>query len=128
MENFHVRRKAHWMILSVLLAAGGCGGDIVDPPTIPGIITPPPVATTSVTVADFSFTPPNIRVSAGATVTWTWTGNVGHNVTFAASSGIANAATQITGTHQVAMPTATGVYTYMCTIHGASMSGSVLVP
>jgi len=86
----------------------------------------PPVMTTSVNVVDFAFTPPNIQVSAGATVTWTWTGNALHNVTFGSSS-IANSLTQTSGTYQVAMPTAAGVYTYQCTIH-AGMNGSVTVP
>jgi plastocyanin len=40
-----------------------------------------PVATTSVTVADFSFTPECIVVSAGSTVTWTNTGVPVHSVT-----------------------------------------------
>ena len=84
------------------------------------------VATTSVNVVDFAFDPPDILVTAGATVTWTWTGNVGHNVTFA--SGAITSVTQVTGTFQAAMPTATGVYTYQCTIHPTLMNGSVTVP
>ena len=78
--------------------------------------------TTSVTVADFDFTPVNIQVTAGATVTWTWTGGVAlHNVTFAAAASIPASNTQTTGTFAHAMPTATGVYTYLCTIHGFRM-------
>ena len=85
-----------------------------------------PVATTSVNVVDFAFDPPDILVTAGASVTWTWTGSVGHNVTFASSS-IANSVTQITGTYEVAMPTGAGVYTYQCTIHPTLMNGTVTV-
>ncbi len=84
------------------------------------------VVTTSVNVVDFAFDPPDILVTAGASVTWTWTGNVGHNVTFA--SGAITSVTQVTGTFQAAMPTATGVYTYQCTIHPSLMQGSVTVP
>ncbi len=131
MKNSNVRRGAHWMILSLLLAAGGCGGD----PTGNGNNngnnnggTTPPVLTNAVNVVDFDFTPPNIQVAGGSTVTWTWAGVVGHNVTFGATSGIANQITQITGTHSAVMPTAAGTYTYQCTIHPLQMQGSVLVP
>jgi len=86
-----------------------------------------PVMTNSVSVVDFAFDPPDIQVAGGATVTWTWTGtNAMHNVTFASSS-IANSLTQTSGTYQVAMPTAAGVYTYQCTIHPSLMQGSVTV-
>ncbi len=84
-----------------------------------------PVAMTSVNVVDFAFNPPDILVTAGPSVTWTWTGSVQHNVTF--SSLAITSATQAAGNFQAAMPTATGVYTYQCTIHPTLMNGSVTV-
>ncbi len=84
-----------------------------------------PVATTSVNVVDFAFDPPDILVTAGASVTWTWTGSVQHNVTF--SSLAITSATQAASNFQAAMPTATGLYTYQCTIHPSLMNGSVTV-
>ena len=113
------------MVMSLLLAVAGCGGDS---PTDDGDGAGggTPIATTSVTVGDFFFNPESIVVSPGATVTWTWAGTVGHNVTFA-SSAITSSGTQISGTHQAAMPTATGAYSYQCTIHPSSMNGSVTV-
>ena len=130
MKDFLVRRRAHWMVMSLLLAVGGCGGDSGTNGGGGGGGgggTTPPVVTTSVNIVDFAFEPPNIQISAGATVTWTWTGSIGHNVTFA-SAGITNSITQIAGTHMAVMPTATGTYTYMCTIHPLLMTGSVIVP
>ena len=87
-----------------------------------------PVAQTTVTVSNDFFNPGSIQVSPGATVTWTWAGGSpeGHNVTFASSAVAAPSTTQPTGTFQVTMPTATGVYDYECTIH-AGMDGSVTV-
>ena len=134
MKNFHVRRGAPWIAMALFFAVAGCGGDSG---TNGGGVNgggnggggggTTPVITTSVTIVDNAFDPPDIQVTGGATVTWTWTGIVGHNVTFASSS-IANSVTQATGTYQVAMPTAAGVYTYQCTIHPSTMQGSVTVP
>ena len=130
MKDSHVRREAHWMVMALLVAVAGCGhtpvDSDVDDGSRPGRGGSDAVVTTSVDVEDFEFTPPDIQVTGGATVTWTWIGSSLHNVTFATSSGIANSVTQTSGTYQVAMPTATGVYTYRCTIHG--FNGSVTVP
>ena len=123
MKNSHVRRGGHWMVMALLLAVAGCGGDT---PTSTDGGGNDPVATTSVAVGNNFFDPASIGVSPGTTVTWTWAGGVGHNVTFA-SNAIANSVTQSSGEYQVAMPTATGRYTYQCTIHPTEMNGSVTV-
>ena len=133
MKDSYDRRGAHWMIISLFLAVAGCGGDSGTNGGGGGGGGgggTTPVVTTDVTVGNGGnvFTPPDIQVSPGATVTWTWnSGGVGHNVTFASSTVSAPSATQPTGTFQVVMPTAAGTYTYVCTIH-AGMDGSVLVP
>lgn len=121
MKDSHVRRGAHWIAISLFLGVTGCGGDSG---TNGG---DDPVETTSVTVRDFSFNPESILVSSGATVTWTWAGNVGHNVTFASGAVSAPSPTQATGTFQVTMPTAAGAHAYQCTIHPTQMNGTVTV-
>ncbi len=140
MKGFHVRREAHWIVIPLFLAVAGCGGDSgtnggndngntnngTNDGTNNGTT---PVVTMDVTVGNGGnvFTPPDIQVSPGATVTWTWNaGGVGHNVTFASSAVSAPSATQPTGTFQVTMPTAAAVYNYECTIH-PGMDGSVTV-
>ena len=126
MKKLHVRRGAHWMVMS-LFAIAGCGGDSGTNNGGGGGggggggTT---VATTAVNVDDNVFTPPDIVVAPGATVTWV--GSVGHNVTFASATVSAPSATQSSGNFQVMMPTAVGTYDYQCTIHGG-MDGSVLV-
>ena len=118
MKDFHIRRGARWIAISLFLGVTGCGGDSGtnggDDPT-------------SVTIGDNFFNPTSNTVPAGATVTWTWAGNVGHNVTFASGAVAAPSATQTTGTFQVTMPTAAGEYTYRCTIHPTQMNGTVTV-
>ena len=87
-----------------------------------------------VDIANSSFSPGVLNVSAGTTVTWHWddcsnngygSACVTHNVTFDDGSGIASSS-QSTGTFSRAFTTA-GTYKYHCTIHGAAMSGSVVV-
>ena len=123
MKDFHVRRGAHWIAISLLLGATGCGGDSG---TNGGDDL---VATTSVTVSNNFFNPVSIKVSPGATVTWTWAGGSpeGHNVTFSCSEVSVPSATQTTGTFQVDMPTAPGEYAYQCTIHPTQMNATVTV-
>ena len=126
MKDFHVGRGAHWMVISLFLVVTGCGGDS-GLSVVGGGGSGGPVATTSVNIVDFSFDPPNIRVSAGARVTWTWNGSASHNVTFASAASIPPSLTQSSGSYQAVMPTTSGVYTYQCTIHPGSMNGSVRV-
>ena len=126
MKNLHVRRRAHWVVMSLILAVAACGGD----PTGNGDDGGGGGgATTSVTVGNDFFNSPDIMVDPGTTVTWTWAGSssLGHNVTFA-SGRIAGSPTQTTGMYAVTMPNTPAVYSYSCTIHGAAiMSGSVTV-
>ena len=127
MKNCHVRRGIPWMVMSFFLAVTGCGGDSGTNGGNGGGGGTTPVAAIAVNVDDDCFTPPDILVVPGATVTWTWIGGIDHNVTFASATVSAPSADQTTGTFQVAMPNAVGVYDYQCTIHGSSMSGSVTI-
>ena len=133
MKDFHVRRGAHWIVMSLFLTVAGCGGDSGTNggdgngsgggggggggggPTVP----------TSVAVSDDFFNPASIQVSPGATITWTWSSNRVHNVTFADNT-ITDSGDQGGGTYSTAMPTAAAVYNYECTIH-PGMNGSVTV-
>lgn len=126
-----MRFRPKHLIIVAMLAAAACGGGGSDSPTSPGTTgngnpggqTGGPTATNAVTVSNNKFTPANIQVSPGTTVTWTWTQDaVTHNVTFAdgASSG-----DQASGTYSRTF-SATGTFNYQCTIH-AGMNGSVVV-
>ena len=78
---------------------------------------------TNVAVQDNFFTPQQFDVAPGGTVSWAWRGSNPHNVTF--DDGPASA-TQTDGQYQRQF-SAAGTYPYHCTIHGLSMSGSVVV-
>lgn len=131
------------MLCAALAGATGCGGgggggggSSSGTPTGPGNTPPPPTTTNTVTVGSASFSPASITVTKGSTVTWTWdscTGGdvygsgqtcVAHNVTLEGSAGAS--ATQSSGSWAHAFPNA-GTFNYQCTIHGATMSGKVVV-
>ena len=124
MKDFLVRRGAQWMVMSLLVAIAGCGSDS---PTDDGGDDGGNDPVAFVNVVDFDFTPPDIQVAAGATVRWTWTGSVEHNVTFASAEVAAPSATKTTGTFDVTLPTVAGMYAYQCTIHPDDMNGTVTV-
>jgi plastocyanin len=84
-----------------------------------------PVATTAVDMKNSAFNPANIKVAPSATVNFTNSDGINHNVTFA-STAVTSVGNFASGTQAVTMPAAAGTYTFRCTLH-AGMSGSVLV-
>ena len=123
-------------IAAIVVAAAcgsGSGPNPPPPPPPPGPPPPPPPPgpTLSVSVTDNQFSPSNGPLLSGGTVTWTWNGAVGHNVTF--EDGQDNATTQTSGSHQRTFPTVTSATTfrYHCTIHstafGSGMAGQIVV-
>lgn len=85
--------------------------------------TGPDASARNVAVEDNRFTPQQFSVVTGGTVTWVWGGSNLHDVTF--DDGPASA-TQANGQYQRQF-SAAGTYAYHCTVHGLSMSGSVVV-
>jgi plastocyanin len=81
-------------------------------------------ATTTVNISNFAFVPATVTINAGDTVTWM-------NKDAAAHSALVNGVgqTQVLGQNQSGSLTfnAAGTFPYVCGIHGASMSGTVIV-
>ena len=120
------------VVLTILAAAacGGGGGDSTTGPGNPGNPGNPggpsssPQQTSSVTVGNNLFSPANIQVAVGTTVTWTWDASaVTHNVTFADGVGSGDKGANATFTRTFS---AAGTFQYQCTLH-PGMAGSVLV-
>ena len=83
-----------------------------------------PVPDNEVRVSNNAFSPATRTIAVGTTLTWRWvSGSSTHNVTF---SGGPASPDQASGTFARLFSTA-GTFTYQCTIHGASMSGTVTV-
>lgn len=79
--------------------------------------------------AFFAFAPPAIRVDAGTTVRWTWTGQGGtHNVRAVQGADFESAVTSDEGTTFEQVFEDSGTVLYECSPHtGAGMRGAVVV-
>jgi plastocyanin len=133
-------------LCALAIAACGGGGSGGGNPTGPtgGNNTPTnpgnnnPVTTNSVTLTPDAFSPNNITVAKGTTVTWNWDSCttpsdgyggygtptcVSHNITF--DDGLSSSP-QSSGSFTRNFAVA-GTFKYHCAIHGAAMSGQVVV-
>jgi plastocyanin len=80
--------------------------------------------TTPVSIQDFFFSPANVSVEPGTTVTWVNEGNVPHTVT--SDDGQFDSGVLMPGDSYTVMFKGQGTITYHCAIH-PSMTGSVTV-
>jgi plastocyanin len=82
--------------------------------------------TASVIIFDNGYAPPAVSVSPGGTVTWVWTGNNAHGVSFDDTS-IAGSTVQSVGTFTQRFPRA-GIFSFFCSVHGRTVeAGTVTV-
>jgi len=120
-------RTANIGALLAAVAILGCGGG--DGPTgnnggNNGGINTCTSTSNAVQVLDNRYSPTCTTVPVGTTVDWTW-GNVvnPHTVTFSATE---TSPSQTSGTYSRLFGAA-GTFNYTCTVHGAAMSGRVVV-
>ena len=85
-----------------------------------------PVASNSVAIKGFAFSPANITVKAGTTVTWTNQDQDAHTVT--ATGGAFGSQALDTGAHYTFTFTKPGTYDYLCTIHPFMTATVVVTP
>jgi plastocyanin len=131
-----------WLVLAMVGCGSSSGGGTTGPSSTP----PPPSPATTVMVGAngmTTFTPQTVTISAGGMVTWQWLGGP-HTVTSGAPgavdgkfcslmSGTLNPTScnstnyaQSSGTYSHTFATA-GTYPYFCEVHGAMMTGTVVV-
>jgi plastocyanin len=82
------------------------------------------VATDSVNIKNFAFSPATVTVTAGSTVVWTNQDSIQHDITFNGGS-IVSSVLNHNDTFSHTFPTA-GTYHYICSIH-PFMHGTVIV-
>jgi len=120
------------LAIAATIAASACGGSGDGTTAPPSGGTPPgggnnpppaPAQTNQVAIGDDFFSPANIQVPVGTTVTWTWSNSATlHNVTFADGSTSGDKASSATFSKTFS---SAGTFSYLCTLH--NMIGSVLV-
>lgn len=125
-----------FLVLAAALACGGGGSASSDGGVTGPVNNPPPAtgSTTALTVSNNKFTPAHDSVATGSTLTWTWNSCTGdgysgsmctsHSVQF--DDGGESSDIQNSGTFSRAFASA-GTYTYHCAVHGAAMTGTVIV-
>lgn len=85
-----------------------------------------PVAADAVTIKGFAFSPANITVKVGTTVTWTNQDQDAHTVT--AKNGSFGSSALDTGASYKFTFTKPGTYDYLCTIHPFMTATVVVTP
>jgi plastocyanin len=125
-------RALRWTLTTIaftLIACGGGGGTNATSPN-PGGGGGGGGGTGStsnaISVGDNFFDPASTTVAPGTTVTWTWTGNSTHNVTFA-NTQLSGSGDKSNGSTFAKKFDTVGSFAYQCTIHGSSMSGTIIV-
>jgi plastocyanin len=83
----------------------------------------------SVTVSNDAFTPADVTINTGETVTWTWGSGAGSHSVQSTGSPSFPSSTILSGSgatysHTFDTP---GTYAYNCVVHGVAMSGTVTV-
>lgn len=135
-----MRLAARMTLLLSIAAAAGCGGSSTAPGTGTNTTsgnTPPPTnnpsTSSSITVGNDFFDPSSTTIPAGTQVTWTWNacGSDGYGGQTCVSHSIlfddgAASGSQTQGTWARTFATA-GTYKYHCAVHGAAMSGTIVV-
>lgn len=115
-------------ISGLAVAACGAGAQasasaMHDMPTAAASPAPNAVATKSIEIANFAFSPAVITVKVGATVTWTNKDEDAHTVAITGAAVSKPLQSGDSYAHTFGQP---GTYTYRCTIH-PNMRGMVVV-
>ena len=87
------------------------------------------VVSSAIAVNDNFYSITEKTIFVGKSVEWSWEGNIGHSVTAGTSTnpdGSYDSGIISTGTFSRMFDTE-GTYRYHCKVHGASMTGSIIV-
>lgn len=115
-----MNRSRTLALLALLPLAAACGSDDKKSDSTSGGDAS---AAAEVTIADFAFNAPEIRVSVGGSVTWTNSDDQAHTAT---SSGNFDAGTIDPGQSSTVEFDTAGTFTYVCAFH-PFMNGTVVV-
>ena len=119
------------LCISILSACGGGGGGSPAGPSSTGgtggtggtgnAVCP----SGTICLRDSNFDPSSLTIARGASVTFSNTSGIEHNVTFASGSGIQSIGNHTSGTNTRLFSTA-GNFPFQCTLH-SGMTGQIVV-
>jgi plastocyanin len=114
-----------------ILGLQACGGSPSGAPPIRTGVAPvvsPAAAGSAINIKDNSFDPATLMVKVGTTLTWDWSSSRNpHSVVGQFAGSAVDSGTHTgSGQFQFTFPSA-GTFAYQCGIHGASMTGRVVV-
>lgn len=125
--------------VAALLACAGCGDGSTSPPRFDLAMPPmidlaalPDLALHVAAVVQVgaggnnAFSPATVTIHAGETVGWRWVTGTHSVVSDSSPKAFADSATQAAGVFTATFA-AVGTYPYHCGVHGAMMSGTVVV-
>ena len=124
-KGLHIAGLSSAVAFVLLLGCGGGGGYGTNPSPPPPADCTPTGSTVCMTTSN-TFNPTQVTITHGGSVTWSNTTGTTHNVTFSTAGAPASVPDFASGTRSVTFPNA-GTFAYNCTIHGLSMSGTVVV-
>jgi plastocyanin len=114
-----IKRTLTICLAAAALGLAACGGS--DEPA--ASTAPAPSGGTAVTIGDNSFTPANLKVSVGDTVTFENDGAIAHTMT-AAEGADFDSGSIAPGDTFTFTPTKAGTVSYVCTFH-PGMQGTI---
>lgn len=85
----------------------------------------PESATKGVTIQNFAYNPTPITINVGDSITWTNADQAAHSAK--STTGAFDTTILTTGQSKTITFTVAGTFAYICGVHGASMSGTVVV-
>lgn len=123
-----IKKISIMMILGLFIMAAGCSSNKTDYGTNTGGGGNPPA--NQVFMSGTSFSPASLSVSKGTTVKWTNQDPFDHTVTsgtVGSPSGVFDSGNVGSGGTYTFTFNTSGTFKYYCRIHGAAMTGTVVV-
>lgn len=117
----------------ILVGCGGGGEANADNQDLSGIknsnissaqTSPTPRPEAKITISDNAFAPAQLTVKAGTKVVWEWGGSNPHSIMLAGQDSGQKTGS---GTYERTFDTPGSSFPYQCGVHGASMSGRIVV-
>jgi plastocyanin len=117
-------------LLAAALPLAACGGGGTSKASANDTVAAAPTATTAsvpevvIQIADNSFTPETVTIAPGTKVVWKWSGSNPHAVLI---NGEKSAEMTGSGTFEKVFRGGSTTIAYQCAVHGAAMSGKIVI-